>query len=146
MTLAASALSLILSGCTVIITTGIFSDVSSSHGVQIVAAVTSHSAALDTITARVTNAGADAVFIPRCGSGPLLLTQQFVNGVWSDAENPTCPAGSAVSPIQLDPGLTLVAVRVVTQTGRFRFVTTVGQSEDFSQSTRATSNSVAIAR
>ena len=146
MTLAASVLSLALSGCTVIITTGIFSDVSSSGGVRIVAAVTAHSAALDTVTARVTNTGARAVFIPRCGSGPLLSRQQFVNGAWSDADNPTCPAGSALNPIQLDPGLTLVAASVLTQAGRFRFITTVGESEDFSNSARATSNSFAILR
>jgi len=146
MTLAASVLSLALSGCTVIITTGIFSDVSSSSGVQIIAAVSSHSAALDTVTTRVTNTSAHAVFIPRCGSAPLLSTQQFVNGAWSDADNPTCPATSALSPIQLDPGLTLVAVSVLTQAGRFRFVTTVGESEDFSNSARATSNSFSILR
>ena len=146
MTLAASVLSLALSGCTVIITTGIFSDVSSSGGVQIVAAVTAHSAALDTVTARVTNTSARTVFIPRCGSGPLLSRQQFVNGAWSDADNPTCPAGSALSPIKLDPGLTLVVASVLTQAGRFRFITTVGDSEDFSNSARATSNSFSILR
>jgi hypothetical protein len=146
MTLAASVLSLALSGCTVIITTGIFSDASSSSGVQIIAAVTSHSAALDTVTTHVTNTSARAVFIPRCGSAPLLSTQQFVNGAWSDADSPTCPASSALSPIQLDPGLTLVAVSVLTQAGRFRFATTVGESEDFSNSARATSNSFSVLR
>ena len=63
-----------------IISTGIFSDISTTHGVQIIAAATSHHAAVDTVTARLTNTGDRAVFIPRCGTGPLLLSQQFVNG------------------------------------------------------------------
>jgi len=144
MTLAASLISLALSGCTVIITTGIFSDVSATHGVQIVAAVATHGAVADSVTARVTNTGSHAVFVPRCGSGPLLLTQQFVNGTWADSDNPACPPSSALSPIQLDPGFTVVAVRVLAQPGRFRFVTTVGDSEDFSNSARTTSNSFAV--
>lgn len=146
MTLAASVLSLALSGCTVIITTGIFSEVSSSHGVQIVAAVSTHAAAVDTVTARVTNTSTHAVFVPRCGSDPLLLPQQFVNGSWTDGDNPACPASSALSPIQLDPGFTLVAVRIFTRPGRFRLVMSVGETEDFANSARATSNSFAILR
>jgi hypothetical protein len=141
-------ISLALSGCTVIISTGIFSDVSTSHGVQIVAAVgtqfTAHGAALDTVTARVTNTGARAVFIPRCGPGPSLLKQQLVNGRWTDVANEACAAGAAPDPIQLDPGLTLVAVKVFTESGRFRLVTTVGDSEDFASSARSTSNSFAL--
>ena len=144
MTLAASLISLALSGCTVIITTGIFSDVSTSHGVQIVAAVTAHGSAVDTVTARVSNTSTRAVFIPRCGSGPLLLTQRFVSGSWTDAENSACPASSTFSPIQLDPGGTLVAVKVFDTPGRFRFVTTVGQSEDFTDGARSTSNAFAL--
>ena len=144
MTLAASLVSLAMSGCTVIISTGIFSDVSTSHGVQIVAAVSSHGAELDSVTARVTNTGGHAVFVPRCGSAPLLLTQQFVNGAWVDRETPACPASSAFSPIQLDPGFTLVAVRVFTQSGRFRFATSVGETEDFNNSARSTSNAFAL--
>jgi hypothetical protein len=144
MTAAAALISLAMSGCTVIISTGIFSDVSTTHGVQIIAAVSSHNTVLDTVTARLTNTGARAVFIPRCGSGPLLLTQQFVNGGWTDAANAACPAGDGLNPIELDPGLTLVTVKVFTEPGRFRLVTTVGESEDFSNSARSTSNSFAL--
>lgn len=140
----ASLITLALSGCSVIITTGIFSDVSSSHGVQIVATVTTHGAELDTVTARVTNTGARTVFIPRCGSAPLLLTQQFINGSWLDGANAACTAGDALYPIKLDPGLTLVTVRVFTNSGRFRFVTTVAESDDFSDGARSTSNPFAL--
>src|SRR5690349_13297644 len=133
-----------MSGCSVIITTGVFSDVSSSSSVQIVAAVTAHGSALDSVTARVTNTAARAVFIPRCGSGPLLLAQQFVSGAWIDAPNAACPAGSALNPIELDPGLTLETVKVFTDPGRFRIVTTVAESEDFSSATRSVSNSFAV--
>ena len=146
MTLAASIVSLALSGCTVVITTGIFSDVASAHGVQIVAAVATRGSLLDTVTARVTNTGERTVFIPRCGTDPLLETQQLVNGSWIDSANPACPPGDGLNPIALDPGLTLVAVRVVAEAGRFRFITTVGKSEDFGESTRAVSNSFAISR
>ena len=91
------SISLALSGCSVIITTGIFSDVSTSHGVQIVAAVSAHCTALDTVTARVTNIEHRAVFVPSCGSGPLLLTQEFVNGAWTDGENAACDAADALT-------------------------------------------------
>ena len=144
MTLAASLIAVALSGCTVIITTGIFSGVSTSHGVQIVAAVSSHGAALDTVTARVTNTSTRGVFIPRCGSGPLLLKQQFVNGAWTDGDSPACPATSTLSPIQLDPGFTLVALAVFSQPGRFRLVTSVGETEDFGDSARTASNTFEI--
>ena len=141
---AASLISLALSGCTLIITTGVFSDVTSSSGVQIIAAVTAHGTTRDTVTAHVTNTGARAVFLPRCGSGPLLLTQQFVNGTWIDGANVACPAGEAVNAIELDPGLTLVTIKVFAEPGRFRLVTTVGETEDFSSSARTTSNSFAL--
>lgn len=144
MTIAASVISLALSGCTVVISTGIFSDVATTHGVQIVAAVATHHGAVDSVVARVTNSSARAAFVPRCGSEPLLLTQQLVNGTWMDGDNPACPAHSALGPIQLDPGFTLVTVKVLAQSGRFRFVTTVGETEDFSNSARTTSNSFAI--
>jgi hypothetical protein len=144
MTLAASLISLAMSGCTVIISTGIFSDISTTHGVQIIAAATSHHAAVDTVTARLTNTGDRAVFIPRCGTGPLLLSQQFVNGKWIDGTNAACSAADALNPITLDPGLTLVTVQLFTEPGRFRFVTTVGETEDFSNSARSTSNSFAL--
>lgn len=133
-----------MSGCSLIITTGIFSDVSSSSGVQIVAVVAAYGTTFDTVTARVTNTGARAVFIPRCGSAPLLLAQRFVNGTWIDAANVACPAGESAYPIELDPGLTLTAVKVFAEPGRFRLVTTVGQTEDFSSSARSTSNSFAL--
>ena len=144
MTAAAALISLALSGCSVIITTGIFSEVSSSHGVQIVAAVSSHGASVDTVTARITNTGARGAFIPRCGSAPLLQTQQFSSGTWIDAADATCPAGGALNPIELDPGATIVAVKLFSASGRFRLVTTVGESDDFSQSARSTSNPFAI--
>jgi len=133
-----------MSGCSIIITTGIFTDVASSGSVQIVATVTAHASTLDSVTARVTNTAAHTVFIPRCGSGPLLLAQQFVSGTWIDAPNAACPAESALSPIQLDPGLTLVTVKVFTNAGRFRLVTTVAESEDFSSAARSASNSFAV--
>jgi hypothetical protein len=144
LTAAASAISLALSGCSVIITTGIFSEASTAHGVTILAAVTAHGTTLDTVTARVSNTGGRAVFIPRCGHDPLLLTQQFVNGAWINGESAACDAADALMPITLDPGITLVTVKVFTTSGRFRFVTTVGESEDFSSSARTTSNAFAL--
>jgi hypothetical protein len=144
MYLTAAAISLALSGCSVIITTGIFSGVATTQSVIIVADVTAHGTTLDTVTARVTNTSSRAVFVPRCGLAPLLLTQEFVNGAWIDGENAACDATDALTPITLDPGLTLVTVKVFTASGRFRFVTTVGESEDFSSSARTTSNAFAL--
>lgn len=144
MTVAASLISLSLSGCTLVITTGIFSDVSSTHGVQIVAAVAARGATMDTVTARVTNTGARAIFVPRCGRAPLLLAQQFVNGAWLDDDNAACPSGDALNPIELDPGVTIVSVKIFTSRGRFRLVMTVGESEDFHNSAQTTSNAFAL--
>jgi hypothetical protein len=148
LTTAASLIWLSMSGCSVIITTGVFSDAVSSNGVQIIAAVTSavtaHGAAFDTVTARLTNAGARTVFIPRCGSAPLLRAQQFVNGSWIDTANPACPIGGAANAIALDPGRTLVTVKVFAEPGRFRLMTTVGDSEEFSNSANSLSNAFAI--
>ena len=144
LTVVTHLVSLALSGCTVIITTGIFSDVVSTNGIQIIAAVATHNARSDTVTARITNTSDRAVFIPRCGSEPLLFTQQFVNGAWTDSERPACPASGALLPIELDPGITVVTVRVFTATGRFRFVATVDDSKDFSTSARTASNVFAI--
>lgn len=144
LTAAASAISLALSGCSVIITTGIFSDVSTTHGVLIVAAVATHGTALDTVTARVTNTSTRALFVPRCGTGPLLLTQKLVNGAWIDVENAACDAADALQPIELDPGFTLVTVKAFTTGGRFRFVTSVGETRDFSTSAQTASNTFAL--
>jgi hypothetical protein len=103
LTVAASAISLALSGCSVIITTEIFSGVSTTHSVIIVADVTAHGSTLDTVTARLTNTSSHSVFIPRCGLAPLLLTQKFVNGAWSDDENAACDAADSLTPITVDP-------------------------------------------
>jgi hypothetical protein len=72
------------------------------------------------------------------------LTQEFVNGTWTDSERAACPASGALLPIELDPGITLVTVRAFTSTGRFRFVATVDESKDFSNSSRTASNAFAI--
>jgi hypothetical protein len=144
LTTAAYLVSLALSGCSVIITTGVFSGVSSARSVEIIARVSAHGESVDTVTARITNVSGRAVFVPRCGSVPLLLPQQFVNGAWVAGNYPACSALDALAPIELDPGFTLVAVHVFGSSGRYRLVMTVGETEDFSTSSQSTSNSFAV--
>jgi hypothetical protein len=144
MTLAASLISLAMSGCTVIISTGIFSDISTTHGVQIIAAVASRATTVDTVTARLTNTGDRAVFVPRCGSQPLLLAEELVNGAWTRASEAACPPADAAARIELDPGSTVIAVHVFAASGRFRLVATVAKNEDFSDGSSVASNSFEI--
>jgi hypothetical protein len=144
MTIAASLVALAMSGCTVIISTGIFTDVSTTHGVQIVAAVASHGTTLDTVTARLTNTGDRAVFVPRCGSQALLRAEELMNGTWTRTSEAACPAHDAASRIELDPGATVVAIHVFAATGRFRLVATVSHDEDFSDGSSVASNSFQV--
>jgi len=137
-------ISLAMSGCTVIISTGIFSDISTTHGVQIIAAVASHSATFDSVTARLTNTGDRAVFVPRCGSQALLLAEELVNGTWTRVSEAACPSRDATLRIELDPGSTIVAVRVLPAPGRFRLVATVATNDDFSNGLRVVSNAFEI--
>lgn len=113
-----------------------------SQNVSIVATVGTRTAAGDSVTIHIANGGSDTAYVPRCGSAPLLLTQQFVNGVWTGGvQNFMCVAPTAPGPIQLVPGSSVDIVRVL-QPGRYRMTVSVGSSNDLSNATIVVSNAV----
>ena len=112
----------------------------SSHNVSITASVGGRSAIGDSVTIHIHNDGPDAAYIPRCGSGPLLLVQTFMNGIWTGGvQNFMCVAPSAPGPVQLLPGASVDVVRVF-QAGRYRITASVATASDLSNSVTAISN------
>lgn len=112
------------------------------HGVEMVAIVTRRAAGGDSIVIQIRNYGPDAVFVSRCGAGPLLLTQQLVNGEWiGGVQNFACPVPAEPGPIRLGVGDQLRETRLLNATGRFRFRTPVGTSADLADATQTVSNS-----
>ena len=85
----------------------------SAHNVSITASLGGHGPLGDSVTIHIHNDGPDTAYIPRCGSGPLLLVQTFMNGQWTGGvQNFMCLAPSAPGPVQLAPGASLDEVRV----------------------------------
>jgi hypothetical protein len=110
-------------------------------GIEMVASVVSHTSAGDSVTIRMTNTGTRTEFLSRCGAQPLLLMQQFVNGVWTGGvQNFMCIAPSAPGPVRLAPGETITMARVLSVAGHYRFTTSVGEMEDLSDATQTVSN------
>jgi hypothetical protein len=113
----------------------------SGDGITIVASVVSHTSAGDSVTIRISNVGSQTKFFSRCGAEPLLLIQQFVNGVWTGGvQNFMCLVPAAPGPVRLAPGESLTAARVLSVAGRYRFITPVGAMEDLSDATQTPSN------
>jgi hypothetical protein len=113
-----------------------------AHDVEMVAIVTRRAAGGDSVVIQIRNYGPDIAFVSRCGAGPLLLTQQFVNGEWTGGvQNFACPVSAAPGPIRLGPGEHLLETRLIDAAGRFRFRTPVGTSDDLADASQAVSNS-----
>lgn len=113
----------------------------STHGIELVASVGSHSADGDSVTIRISNVGARTEFLSRCGAEPLLLVQQLVNNVWTGGvQNFMCPVPTAPGPVRLAPGESITVARVFSIAGRYRFLSRVGEMEDLSDATQAASN------
>jgi len=113
----------------------------STDGITIVASVVSHTSAGDSVTIRISNVGSRTEFFSRCGAEPLVLMQQFVNGVWTGGvQNFMCVAPAAPGPVRLAPGASLTVSRVLSVAGRYRFITSVGAMEDLSDAAQAASN------
>ena len=116
-----------------------------ARGIEMVATVQSHTSAGDSVTIRISNAGAQTEFFSRCGDGPLLLLQTFIDGQWTGGvQNFMCIAPSAPGPVRLAPGESVTIVRVFDVAGRYRFTTPAGEREDLSDATLAASNAFDI--
>jgi hypothetical protein len=114
----------------------------SSHNVSITASLGGRSSIGDSVTIRIHNDGPQTAYLPRCGSGPLLLVQTFMNGVWTGGvQNFMCLAPSAPGPVQLLPGASIDEVRVF-QAGRYRITASVATTSDLSNSVTTVSNAI----
>ena len=112
-----------------------------SHDIEVVATVTRRIANEDSVTIQIRNLGTQSAFVSRCGAGPLLLMQQFVNGEWiGGVQNFACPVPAAPGPIRLNAGESISQTRLFDIAGRYRFRTPVGSAEDLSDVTQAVSN------
>jgi hypothetical protein len=111
-----------------------------SHNVSITASVVGRVSLGDSVAIRIHNDGRDTAYLPRCGSGPLILVQQFMNGVWTGGvQNFMCVAPSAPGPVQLAPGANIDIARVF-QAGRYRITASVATASDLSNASTAVSN------
>src|SRR5262245_18749258 len=80
----------------------------SSHEVEVTATVTQRSSNGDSVVIQIRNSGTHPAFVSRCGAGPLLLMQQFVNGEWiGGVHNFACPIPAAPGPIRLNAGMSI---------------------------------------
>ena len=110
------------------------------HNVSITASLGGRGPVGDSVTVHIHNDGPDTAYLPRCGSGPLLLVQQFMNGGWTGGvQNFMCLAPSAPGPVQLAPGASIDEIRVF-QAGRYRITASVATTSDLSNSVIAISN------
>ncbi len=139
-------LSLVLasSACSATLMTG-DADGIPANGVELVATVQSRASSGDSVTIRFTNTGTRTAFMSRCGAGPLILVQTFVGGEWTGGvQNFACVTPAAPGPVRLEPGESLVVATILSEPGRHRFRTPVGNLEDLSDVTQAASNAVDI--
>ena len=114
-------------------------------GVAITATVTNRGSFGDSVVIHIANAGPGPAYLPRCGSGPLLLAQQFTNGTWTGGvQNFMCLTPSAPGPIALTAGASLDIVRVMDVSGRYRFIVSVAEDTALSTAVTATSNAFDI--
>jgi hypothetical protein len=115
------------------------------HGVTMRASLAGHGPSGDTVVVTFTNAGAQTAFLSRCGSQPLLLSQQFMNGAWTGGvQNFMCPMSNQPGPVTLIPGAALQLVRFFDSPGRYRFLASVGSIADLSDAQRDVSNAVDV--
>jgi hypothetical protein len=111
-----------------------------SHDVTITASVRGHNQIGDSVTFHIANAGTDAAYISRCGSEPLLLAQQFVDGAWTGGvENFMCMAPSEPGPVVVPAGGSIDIIRFFQQ-GQYRMIVAVAGKLDLSDATQALSN------
>ena len=114
-------------------------------GAVLTAKVSGHSADGDSVVVDVANLGTTALFLDRCGDDPMLLIQQFVNGVWTGGiESISCVTSTEPGPVKLAAGAHLSVVRVLSTPGRFRFLARVATLPDLSDIAPVTSNAFDI--
>jgi hypothetical protein len=128
-------------GCSRTLTSGDRDDPTPVHGVDVVATVTGHGADGESVTIKITNTGDADAFLSRCGSGPLLLVQRFVDGEWTGGiQNFACPAPSEPGPVRLGSTVSITIVRVFGEAGHLRVRVPVATTQELSDVSQAVSN------
>lgn len=118
-----------------------------AHGVDVVATITGHTADGESVTIKITNNGDADAFLSRCGSGPLLLVQRFVDGEWiGGIQNFACPAPTEPGPVRLGPTASITIVRVFGEAGHLRVLVPVATTQEFSDVSQALSNGFDVLR
>ena len=127
--------------CSGTLTSGDRDEHTPAHGVDVIATVTGHGADGQSVTIKITNSGNADAFLSRCGSGPLLLVQRFVDGEWiGGVQNFACPAPSEPGPVRLGPAVSITIVRVFGEAGHLRVRVPVATTQGLSDVSQAVSN------
>jgi hypothetical protein len=109
--------------------------------VSITATIVGTVASGDSVIVHIANTGSRAAYISRCGAGPLLLVQTFVDGSWiGGVQNFMCPVSVPPGPVEVAAGSSIDIARVFSANGRYRFNVGVAGNQDLSDVTIATSN------
>ncbi len=137
--LLAAGLALSAAACSGDLTSGIPGDVV-SHDVAITARLGGRGPDGDTVTIHIANGGTGNAYLPQCGTQPLLLTQQFVNGQWiGGVQNFMCVMSMEPGPVIVPPGGSVEVVRIF-QPGRYRVSVAVASNFNLSDATSALSD------
>jgi hypothetical protein len=96
----------------------------------------------DSLVMTVTNVSSHPVFFTRCGPGPTVFVEQFVNNSWTGAvQNFLCvQTPGETGPVQLGVGQALSVSRVLSEPGHFRFAIVAGDDANLSNSRLLTSD------
>jgi hypothetical protein len=133
--------------CTGDISTLLGTDPVPAHSVSMTATNVATVANGDSIVIQFTNTGAATAFVSRCGSGPLLLEQQVIDGGWAGGvQNFMCTTPSAPGPIELAPGATLTVTRTFSAAGRYRMIAAIGATQTMDDASTAFSNPFDVPR
>lgn len=77
----------------------------------------------DSLVITIANKSSGPLFFSRCGNGPTLLLERFIDGAWTDpVQNFACVTPGAPGPFELDAGASVTLTRELTLPGRFRYV------------------------
>jgi hypothetical protein len=68
----------------------------------------------------ITNLSSQRVYVSRCGTRIMTAVDQYRAGQWSQYSGDGCYAIYGMSPLALDPGVSITGSRAVGEAGRFR--------------------------
>lgn len=112
-------------------------------GIELSAVAGGTSAFGDSVRITIRNSADAPRYMQRCGTEPLLLLAEFVDGAWTDpVQNFACVAPVLPLAIELAARDSLTVVRFISIPGSLRFVGYASASADLANEQRTRSNSV----